>query len=125
MNEKRGFFGGNSRNYLKQKMLFTMTLTLAVAISAVSMVLTKSYASTESAWQNDKQEIVSKCIKASQLSQTKAASEIIYYDDEVGFAALALSGIYPQKHMNKRPGKELCLFDRKKRAAYVSVADEL
>lgn len=90
-----------------------------------SIIIPVNYASTESAWQKDKQEIISKCVQASQLSKSKAAGEIIYYDDEVGFAALVLHGIYPQKHMNKRPGTELCLFDRKKHVAHVSVADDL
>lgn len=104
---------------------YSKTGIIALVLFIASIISSIAYASTESAWQKDKQEIISKCIQASQLSKSKAAGEIIYYDDKVGFAALVLRGIYPQKHMNKRPGTELCLFDRNKRVAHVSAADNI
>ncbi len=49
----------------------------------------------------------------------------IQYDDRVPVTALVLAGRYPQKHMNNRPGRELCVWDRKAGKAYVSEADQL
>jgi len=43
----------------------------------------------------------------------------------VPVTALVLAGRYPQKHMNNRAGRELCVWDRKAGKAYVSEADQL
>jgi hypothetical protein len=47
------------------------------------------------------------------------------YDDRVGLTALLVSGRYPQPHLKNRAGRVLCLFDRKKREAFVTDADQL
>jgi hypothetical protein len=47
------------------------------------------------------------------------------FDDSLGYSALLLSGLYPQPHMKHKPGRELCLFDRRSRRAAVTVADGL
>jgi len=47
------------------------------------------------------------------------------FDDRIGYSALLIVGHYPQPHMHRQPGRELCLFDRRTRTASVSDADRL
>ena len=46
------------------------------------------------------------------------------YDGRLGLTALLVSGRYPQPHMKNRPGRMLCLFDRKNREAFATDADQ-
>ncbi|MBB3227342.1 hypothetical protein FHW69_001965 [Luteibacter sp. Sphag1AF] len=96
---------------------FTVFLGFCVAVSA--------HASSPGAWSADDAAIQKACVQASGLKSVKPVGQIIRYDDRVPVAALVLEGIYPQKHMAGRKGRELCVFDRKARQAYVSEADQL
>lgn len=82
-------------------------------------------ASAPSAWKDYDQRLTSACLAASGLKDAKPVGGPIRYDDRVPVTALVLAGRYPQKHMNNRPGRELCVWDRKAGKAYVSEADQL
>lgn len=82
-------------------------------------------ASAPSAWKDYDQRLTRACIAASGLKDAKPVGGPIRYDDRVPVTALVLAGRYPQKHMNNRPGRELCVWDRKAGKAYVSEADQL
>ncbi|MBF4206983.1 hypothetical protein EI533_04455 [Pseudomonas donghuensis] len=77
-------------------------------------------ASSSQAWSGHQQQVLKSCIGASQLKQVKALGKAAEFDDRVGYSALLLEGRYPQKHMNNRKGTELCLFDKKRKAAFVT-----
>lgn len=47
------------------------------------------------------------------------------FDDRLGYSALLISGRYPQPQMHNKSARELCLFDRRTRKAFVSEADGL
>lgn len=82
-------------------------------------------ASAPDAWKDYNQRLTKACIAASGLKDVKPVGGPIQYDDRVPVTALVLAGRYPQKHMNNRPGRELCVWDRKAGKAYVSEADQL
>lgn len=94
-------------------------------VICISLISNTSYASSSDSWNEHGKEVAEKCIKAANLKNAKAAGDLITYDDAVGFDALLIKGTYPQAHMNKQPGKALCLFDRKSRTAYIAEADNL
>ena len=80
-------------------------------------------ASTPQAWSEFDAEVLKACIAASSLRSPHAAGQRVDFDDAVGYSALLLRGHYPQLHMKNRPGRELCLFNRRTRTAVVSDAD--
>lgn len=82
-------------------------------------------ASTPEAWQEQEKRMLTACTKLSGLKDVKAAGKPVLFDDRLGITALALSGRYPQAHMNNRAGRELCLYQRKSGKAYISEADSL
>lgn len=82
-------------------------------------------ASTPSAWKDHDRQLTQACIAASGLKDARPVGGPIAYEDRVPVTALVLAGRYPQKHMNNRPGRELCVWDRKAGKAYVSEADQL
>ena len=82
-------------------------------------------ASTPSAWKDHDRQLTQACIAARGLKDARPVGGPIAYDDRVPVTALVLAGRYPQKHMNNRPGRELCVWDRKAGKAYVSEADQL
>lgn len=92
--------------------------------SGVLLAVT-AQASTPSAWRDHDRRLTQACIAASGLKDAKPVGAPIAYDDRVPVTALVLAGRYPQKHMNNRPGRELCVWDRKAGKAYVSEADQL
>ena len=84
-----------------------------------------SAASAPDAWKDYDQRVVKACVAASGLRGAAPLGGPIQYDDRVPVTALVLAGRYPQKHMKNRPGRELCVWDRKAQKAYVSEADQL
>jgi len=86
------------------------------------LLVAAAQASTPSAWKDHDRQLTQACIAASGLKDARPVGGPIAYDDRVPVTALVLAGRYPQKHMNNRPGRELCVWDRK---AYVSEADQL
>ncbi|WP_205287666.1 hypothetical protein [Luteibacter jiangsuensis] len=103
-----------------RNMMFTKVFILGGLACA-----TTAGASTPGAWKDYDQRLTKACIAASGLKDAKPVGGPIQYDDRVPVTALVLAGRYPQKHMNNRPGRELCVWDRKAQKAYVSEADQL
>ncbi len=103
-----------------RNMMFTKVFILTGLACA-----TTAGASTPGAWKDYDQRLTKACIAASGLKDAKPVGGPIQYDDRVPVTALVLAGRYPQKHMNNRPGRELCVWDRKAQKAYVSEADQL
>ncbi|OTG66388.1 hypothetical protein B9T28_03780 [Acinetobacter silvestris] len=93
----------------------------------LSLVFTSysAHASSEAAWKKNDQNLKTACIKVSQLKNTKVVSDIISFDDQVGYSALVLEGNYPQAHMKNKLGRELCLWQRAKQKAFIAEADTL
>ena len=104
-----------------KKMMFAKGFALAAGTLFASL----AQASTPSAWKDDDQRLTQACVAASGLKDVKPVGRPIAYDDRVPVTALVLAGRYPQKHMKNRPGRELCVWDRKAHKAYVSEADQL
>jgi len=104
---------------MKQIMRAVLPLLLLSTLSV------SAQASSEAAWQKSRQVMVQACINASHLSKVKAMGEPIEYDDSVGYSALLLEGRYPQRQMNNKRGRELCLFQRSSGRASVSETDRL
>ncbi|WDY57221.1 hypothetical protein [Pseudomonas sp. PSKL.D1] len=77
-------------------------------------------ASSSQAWNEQRQQMVKECLAASQFKNAHALGKPAEFDDQVGFSALLVEGVYPQKHMQGRSGTELCLYDRKQQKAFVS-----
>lgn len=65
------------------------------------------------------------CAKASQLRSTVVSSDIIMFDDRVGYSVLVMSGHYKQAYMKQQRGRELCMWQRATHAIYVAEADSL
>ncbi|HBZ17635.1 MAG TPA: hypothetical protein DEO73_18005 [Pantoea sp.] len=94
-------------------------LLLALLVSPLAQ------ASSEAAWQQNDNNRLQSCLKASGLKSVKVVGKPIQYDDRVGIDALLLEGRYPQKHMKNQVGRELCLYQRQSGKAFVSEADQL
>ena len=77
-------------------------------------------ASSNQAWNEQRQHMLKACLKASQFKDAHARGKPAEFDDQVGISALLIEGVYPQKHMQQRSGTELCLYDRKQQQAYIS-----
>ncbi|PVZ39332.1 hypothetical protein [Pseudomonas sp. CC120222-01a] len=90
-------------------------LFLVLAFSAFA-----AQASTTQAWNEQRQQMLKACLKASQFKDAHARGKPAEFDDQVGFSALLIEGVYPQKHMQQQTGTELCLYDRKQQQAFVS-----
>ncbi len=78
---------------------------------------------TPDAWAAHEKDVASACVAASNLRNAKPGGKLIEFDDRVGFTAVIIVGNYPQPHMKDEPGRVLCLFDKRTRAAFVSDAD--
>jgi hypothetical protein len=85
----------------------------------------RAEAVSPAAWSAHDSEVAARCVQASGLKQARATGLTMVYDDRIGLTALLVSGRYHQAHMKNRPGRVLCLFDRKKRQAFVTDADQL
>ncbi len=97
----------------------------ATFLSALALLAGTAQASSPEAWSAHDKEVAAACVKASGLKQAKPAGRPMAYDDSVGMIALLVAGRYPQAHMKNRQGRVLCLFDRKKREAVVTEADQI
>ncbi|MBJ9985835.1 hypothetical protein IAE19_10325 [Acinetobacter sp. S40] len=101
------------------------SLLLKVLLIIFSMIAGMTHASSEQAWKQHDQAVKTACVKASGLKNAKAVSDIMLFDDRVGYSALVLEGNYPQTHMKNRKGRELCLYQRQQKKAVVTAADGL
>ena len=99
---------------------FQAVIFLVAAASAGSAA-----ASAASAWSAHDRQVSRACIQASGLKNARAVGTPLLFDDSIGMTALLVTGRYPQPHMKNRSASVLCLFDRKKRKATVSPADQL
>jgi hypothetical protein len=104
-----------------RKMMFAK----AFIVLTGAFVASAAPASSPAAWKDYDQRLMKACVAASGLKDVKPVGGSIQYDDRVPVTALVLAGRYPQKHMGNRPGRELCVWDRKAEKAYVSEADQL
>ncbi|MCW0317933.1 hypothetical protein NB724_003084 [Pantoea ananatis] len=95
-----------------------------ISVSFLLLVSPVALASSPEAWQKSQQVMRQACINASTLSKVKVLGQVVEYDDSVGYSALLLEGLYPQKHMKNRRGRELCLFQRSSGRASVSEANQ-
>lgn len=95
------------------KHLSTLLFTCALFSAAAQ-------ASSNQAWNDQRKHMLSACLAASQFKQAHALGKPAEFDDRVGYSALLIEGVYPQKHMNNRTGTELCLYDRQRRQAFVT-----
>lgn len=103
---------------LKHSIFFKyLTILGFVAGSAMASV---TFGSSEQAWNKHDQEIKAACIKASQLKNAKTVSNVMLFDDRVGYTALLIQGKYPQAHMKNKTGQELCLWNKTSKKAYVT-----
>jgi hypothetical protein len=100
-------------------------LPTTVVLLTSALLAGAAQASSPAAWSAHDKEVAAACVKASGLKDAKPAGQPMAYDDSVGMTALLVAGRYPQPHMKNRPGRVLCLFDRKKREAVVTEADQV
>ena len=96
-------------------MKFFSSLMIACALFS-----SNALASSSQAWNEQRQQMLKACLAASQFKDAHARGKPAEFDDQVGFSALLIEGVYPQKHMQGRTGTELCLYDRKQQHAFVS-----
>ncbi len=94
-----------------------------LGFAASSVITSLTFASSEQAWKKHDKDIKSACIKVSQLKDAKPASNVMLFDDRVGYSALLIQGQYPQAHMKNKTGQELCLWNKTTKKAYLSEAD--
>ena len=91
--------------------------TLLIACAFTSGVV---QASSTQAWNEQRQQMLKSCLAASQFTSAHARGKPAEFDDQVGYSALLIEGVYRQKHMQQRTGTELCLYDRQRQQAYIS-----
>jgi hypothetical protein len=93
------------------------------SVVALSMIFCSplTYASSPDAWQALDNLGKAACLHASNLSKPSVVGPIVHFDD-LGMSVVMVHGRYPQRHMNNKPGKELCLFDKKSKKAAVAEA---
>ncbi len=98
-----------------------------ISFILLSLICTSytAQASSADAWKKHDQKLKAACIKASLLKNTKVVSDIMPFDDRVGYSAVVLEGRYPQAHMKNQLGRELCLWQRSKQKASIVEADTL
>jgi hypothetical protein len=97
----------------------------AAALGAALGALSVAHGSTPDAWKAYEKEVTDACVAASHLNRARPGGQRVDFDDAVGYSVLVIIGRYPQSHMKNRPGRELCLFDKRTRRATVTDADKL
>ncbi|WP_074843884.1 MULTISPECIES: hypothetical protein [Pseudomonas syringae group] len=85
----------------------------------------QAQASSADAWAAYDKVALESCIRSSGLKDAKHVGTPAQFDDRVGYTAILLQGQYPQKHMKGRQGTELCLFNSKSKAAFVTEWDSI
>lgn len=98
-----------------------------ISFTAILLAITTgpALASSTEQWAEFDKQVIASCTKASQLKQTVAVGRTAQFDDRVGYVAILLQGRYPQAHMKNKVGQELCLFEKKSKAAYVTEWDSV
>ncbi|EPM96827.1 hypothetical protein A258_11460, partial [Pseudomonas syringae pv. actinidiae ICMP 19104] len=85
----------------------------------------QAQASSSDAWAAYDKAALESCIRSSGLKDAKPVGTPAQFDDGVGYTAILMRGQYPQKHMKGRQGTELCLFNSKSKAAFVTEWDSI
>ena len=97
-----------------------------ISIALLAAVFAGSVqASSDAAWQAQDKQQREACLALSHLQNKKVLGAPVLFDDSVGYTALMIGGRYPQKHMQGKQGRELCLFQRSTGKAVISEADSL
>lgn len=95
----------------------------ALLFCLASLCSLAAHASSNDAWAAYDKRVAAACAKASALKNVQVASPPAQFDDRVGYTALLLQGRYPQAHMKNQRGRELCLYDKKSKRAFVTEWD--
>ena len=85
-----------------------IALVLGVVLSAASPV--PVLASTPQSWAQLKPRVAAACGRQSGLVAAKVTDYWPYFEAHV---VALVSGVYPQKYMNGRRAKMLCLYDKR------------
>ncbi|AXA26725.1 MULTISPECIES: hypothetical protein [Pseudomonas] len=96
-----------------------MTL-LRTALIALAMTSGLAQASSPDAWNEYRQQMVKRCLAASQFKDAHALGKPAEFDDRTAYSALLIEGVYKPKSMKNQTGTELCLYDRAQQQAYVT-----
>ncbi|GHB32306.1 hypothetical protein [Salinicola rhizosphaerae] len=106
-------------------LLLTQRHALGFSAIAIALASAAAHASSDDAWEAQRQDLVAQCEDASQFPDAAPAGEPVIFDDEAGMTALLIQGHYPQAHMNGQAGQELCLYLRASQEVYIADADKL
>lgn len=106
---------------VKQIILLKSLFILVFLVS--SSITSLTFASSEQVWKKHDQEIKTACIKASKLKDVETLSNIMLFDDRIGYSAILIQGKYSQAHMKNKTGRELCLWNKTTKKAYLSEAN--
>ncbi|MBA1201905.1 hypothetical protein G7009_09045 [Pseudomonas capeferrum] len=93
---------------------------LRFTLLACALASSMAHGSSEQAWNDHRQQVLKTCLAASQLKDAHASGKPAEFDDQVGFSALLIEGRYPQAHLKKQRGTELCLYDKRQKRAFVT-----
>ena len=105
---------------VKQTIILKYLPIFGIVVSSAMFGVT--FASSEQVWSKHDQNVKMACVKASQFKNAKPVSNVMLFDDRVGYSALLIQGQYPQAHMKNKTGQELCLWNKTTKKAYLSEA---
>jgi hypothetical protein len=77
---------------------------LILGLLASSAMTSVTFASSQQAWSKHDQNVKMACVKASQFKNAKPVSNVMLFDDRVGYSALLIQGQYPQVPYEKQNG---------------------
>ncbi|MGE8066503.1 hypothetical protein [Pseudomonas sp. NPDC089569] len=98
---------------------------LPLTLLCLCALTLQAHASSPDAWAAYDKAVLASCTKASGLKDAKPVGNAAQFDDRVGYTALLLQGVYPQKHMKGAQGTELCLYNKQNKTAYVTEWDSV
>ena len=102
-----------------------MTRFVLSAAALAAILAVPAAASSDEAWAEQEKQVTEACVAASGLKDAKAHTNVMQFDDTVGYAALIVEGEGEGGHMGEGQGGEghmegmehhamaLCLFDKK------------
>lgn len=113
------------RLFMDAPLMKTTMKTALVLLMTAACAVGQAQAASPQAWKDLDRAVLAGCLKASQLKDVSVVGNTARFDDRTGFDAVLLQGRYPQRHMNNRQGRELCLYQRKTRSASVTEWDSI
>ncbi|NWB90506.1 hypothetical protein [Pseudomonas agarici] len=99
--------------------------TSTLIFISLAALANQAQASSADAWLAYDKAVLASCTKASGLKSAKPVGNPAQFDDQVGYTAVLLHGLYPQVHMKNQPGTELCLYNKKNKTAAVTEWDSV